>query len=469
MIAVSTRLRSSTTVSVALAVWSSLIAVIPSVPVKVALLVPAIGVGAAYWSLLRPSRWLILLFGSLALVPPLASSFGDSGLHVAPLFAALGVFVGAVRMPEWRPVLGTLQKAFIAFLLVLTESVALAALYSGPLIAIGSLVRVLLFSISIYVFFFAAIGPRERNEDPMRLARLVFWIGTMAALFACLDFFLQLPAPARFGAQFVWLDQTVLRRAQGLFYEASTLGNFCAFFLIMIVVSLFRKRKEAPCSRIWLGLAGIVFFAALILSYSRGSVINFIAGLAAMLFLKGIRIRRALVVLIIALFAGVITVHFTFPAFSQSYWERISVTIQYFWSFPDQVLSGRLSNGTVLLDFLRREPWHVLFGIGYKTLPYSDFVGATVIADNTYLTLLVETGLIGLAAFIALNFAILRTALRAARSNTPRASFFGDWIFCFWVGQMSQMLTGDLITYWRVLPLYFWVLGVAARESAEGV
>lgn len=29
------------------------------------------------------------------------------------------------------------------------------------------------------------------------------------------------------------------------------------------------------------------------------------------------------------------------------------------------------------------------------------------------------------------------------------------------------MLTGDLITYWRVLPVYFWVLATAARESSD--
>jgi len=29
---------------------------------------------------------------------------------------------------------------------------------------------------------------------------------------------------------------------------------------------------------------------------------------------------------------------------------------------------------------------------------------------------------------------------------------------------MAQMLTGDLLTYWRVMPFYFWVLAVAVRE-----
>jgi hypothetical protein len=28
------------------------------------------------------------------------------------------------------------------------------------------------------------------------------------------------------------------------------------------------------------------------------------------------------------------------------------------------------------------------------------------------------------------------------------------------------MLSGDLITYWRVLPVYFWVLAAALRDSS---
>jgi O-antigen ligase len=108
-----------------------------------------------------------------------------------------------------------------------------------------------------------------------------------------------------------------------------------------------------------------------------------------------------------------------------------------------------------------------LFGIGYKTLPYSDFVGRTVIADNTYLSLLVETGILGLSALMLLNYSILHAGLRSARSSVPSVAFFGTWIFCFWTGQLVQMASGDLITYWRVLPVYFWVLAMAMRTRNE--
>jgi len=40
-------------------------------------------------------------------------------------------------------------------------------------------------------------------------------------------------------------------------------------------------------------------------------------------------------------------------------------------------------------------------------------------------------------------------------------------MFCCWVGEMFQMFAGDILTFWRVLPVYFWVLAQAAREAAQ--
>jgi hypothetical protein len=65
------------------------------------------------------------------------------------------------------------------------------------------------------------------------------------------------------------------------------------------------------------------------------------------------------------------------------------------------------------------------------------------------------------------NFAVLALAFRAARRTDWRAAFFGACVFCFWVGEMVQMMSGDLLTYWRVLPLYLWALGIAVRHSVD--
>ncbi len=113
--------------------------------------------------------------------------------------------------------------------------------------------------------------PRVRAERGALPLQVLFWIAIAAALFACLDFYFQFPAPAGFEAQYVWLASGVYRRAQGLFYEASTLANFCAFFLVMIAVALVRR----VANRAILLAAGAVFAAALIFSYSRAAVLGF--------------------------------------------------------------------------------------------------------------------------------------------------------------------------------------------------
>jgi O-antigen ligase len=456
-------------VSAVLGAWAASIALAPTLEEKSILLAPGVAAAILLWSLWRPGRWLYLFFFAILALPPLPVPGGDSGLHIAPLAAGVGVLVGLLRLREWRKLRGGLALTFVAFVTVLLISTIFAAMYSGTAIAAGSLARVLLFSLGVYVCLYTLVMEGRDSPDPISFMRFLFFLATAAAIFACIDFYFQLPAPAGYGPQFVWLDQGMIRRAQGLFYEASTLGNFCAFFLVLILVCLFRPRSESPFARLTLIAAGFAFAAALIFSYSRGSIVNVIVAGGAFIWLRRdsihLKASRVLAAGAGLLLISGLAVQTLLPAFSAKYWSRIAASVQYVSSSPDSVLSGRLTNWMFLADFLRREPWIALFGVGYKTLPYSDVAGGPVVADNTYLQLLVETGVVGLLAFMALNAAILRTGLRATRSSTVKAQLFGEWIFCFWAGQMAQMFSGDLITYWRVLPLYFWVLAIAANQA----
>jgi O-antigen ligase len=452
-------------VPLCLGIWSAAIVLAPGGAARLAIALPVLLMAIGWWSILQPGRWLMLFFATALLTPPLPLPGGDSGVHLAPFVALLGFVAAAIRMPDWRSAASRLNAAFGGFLAVLFFSSCIAMLYSGGPIAAGSMTRVLLFSLSVFVFWHAACGPDDPARNPFGLTRFLFFAAVIAALFGCADFYFQFPAPAGFEEQFVWLDEGVVRRAQGLFYEASTFGNFCAFFLVMILVALWRPREHAPVPRFALAIGGIVFSAALILSYSRASLLNIAVACIALALLRRVRIARTALFAGIAVVIAVFVVRTALPSFSASYWSRVAGSLQYFWSSPDGVLSGRVTNWRFLLDFLVREPWHVLFGIGYKTLPYSRFAGAAVIADNTYLSLLVETGVIGLVSFVALNVAMIRGALRAASSSGPRAVFFGEWFLCFWAGETVQMFAGDLITYWRVLPVYFWVLGTAIRQA----
>ena len=446
--------------SLALGGWAAAIAVAPAFAAKAILAAPAILLPLVLWTLHRPARWIAAFFASALLLPPLPIPIGDSGPHPCLLFAALGLFAGMLWMAEWSVPATSLNGAFLALSGVLLASVASAALNSGWEAAAGSLARVALFGISVYIFFYTAHGPADA---PMPLSFL-YWVAAGSALFACVDFYYQFPAPAGYGAQFVWLDSGVFRRAQGLFYEASTLGNFCAFFLVMIAVALARPRAASPLPRKALLAGGALFFAALVLSYSRASLLNVVVALGVLAWTNRRRMRLPRVASIVAsVAAAVFLIWKIFPAFADLYWMRLSASTEYFFTATEGILSGRVASWRLLVNWVSQHPWQTLIGIGYRTLPNSEYVGGPVIADNMYLSLLVETGVAGLAAFLWLNAAILRTASRASRSADSRASFFGTWMLCFWAGEMVQMLSGDLLTFWRVLPLYFWALAVAVR------
>jgi len=449
--------------------YACVIAASPNLFAAATLSLPLVAIALVLWTLQTSGRWLSCFFFAALLLPPLPFALGDSGPHVGVVLAGLGLVCGALRLREWRLQRNLLTFAMAVFFLVLLASSALAVFYSGLSVAAGSLARVLLFGIPLYVFFYSTYGPgAAMGADGIAGSRMLYWFGVLSAVFACLDFYYQFPAPAGYGPQFIWLDSGIYRRAQGFFYEASTLGNVCAFFLIMIAVTLLRPRREWPVSRLALWLGAPFLFAALVMSYSRASLLNLFVALAALLYMERARLRmgRLLAIAASCLAVGSLAAWQLFPEAAGNYWLHL-VHSQFLFTQTDSVLSGRLASWQAIAAFLATHPWHAILGVGYKTLPYSDFIGHTVVADNMYLSLLAETGIVGLAAFFLLNFAILRTAWRAARRDDSRASFLGAWIFCFWIGQLFQMLSGDLFTYWRVLPVYFWVLATAARRLRQ--
>ncbi len=461
---------------VLLAAYASAIAVARG-PARWALAAPLVLVPTVSWLIRSANAWLGLFFAVALLAPPLPVAFGNSGPHPAIAIAAFGMAIGLIRWREWRFERTSVAGAIVLFFAAITISIAPAAIYSGTDLALQSLARIVLAGISAYVFFYVTAGPgrfSSGKSTSVSLA-LIFWIAVASAAFAILDFYFQFPAPAGFGPQFIWLDTGVYRRAQGLFYEASTLGNFCAFFLVMVAVALTKRvslTKHATAgvaSRILLLAGGAILMTALIFSYSRSCLVNLGVALAALAVLERRRIKWARVAAVAAVSAAVVfavLVRF-FPAYAELYWIRLSASVNLALESNARVFSGRIESWRMLLEFLIDHPWHALLGVGYKTLPYSSFIGHPVVADNMYLSILVETGVVGLAALIALNFAILRAGYRAARSGDGERSFYGAWIFCFWAAQTVQMLSADLLTFWRVLPVYFWALGMAVRPPGE--
>src|SRR5690242_4247706 len=89
-------------VSLAIGAYAALVAVAPSVRSAAVLLAPLALAAIAWWTLAKPNRWIAAFIGAAVLLPPLPISLGDSGPHLALLFAALGIFAGALYLGQWR-------------------------------------------------------------------------------------------------------------------------------------------------------------------------------------------------------------------------------------------------------------------------------------------------------------------------------------------------------------------------------
>ena len=230
------------------------------------------------------TSWLTLFFASALLLPPLPISLGNSGPHLCLVFAAFGFLFGVVSLTHWRIAPSGLNAAFTAFFGVLFASVAIAALHSGrkrrrqlcARRAAGHLDLYLLLhrvrsgphadphrAVTPHLYAFAA------HLRPLRLRRFLLSVSRARRLW---------------GRSSCGSDSGVYRRAQGLFYEASTLGNFCAFFLVMIAVAFSRRAPNRRSRARRLLAGGALFFAALVLSLFARSLINIAVACAVLVW-----------------------------------------------------------------------------------------------------------------------------------------------------------------------------------------
>src|SRR5690349_5422814 len=97
-----TRDRRELLVGLGLGLYATAVALAPGVLPKVLLCAPLILIPLAWRLLATSTAWLTLFFACALLAPPLPIKLGDSGPHVALLVAAAGVFIGLLRLPEWR-------------------------------------------------------------------------------------------------------------------------------------------------------------------------------------------------------------------------------------------------------------------------------------------------------------------------------------------------------------------------------
>jgi hypothetical protein len=403
-------------------------------------------------------HWLCFLIAAYLLIPP----YYPDSLGGVPLYLGNFVFIaGAVIFLNKSSLITIHSDQVLRFGFYFLSAVALslpfAWWFSGPKLCTRSLLRYALLCQPFLIYWLIRSSPIFVDDARLKsFVELLVWIGAVVGVYGIIDFYWPIPLPHPFAEQFMYLKGQALRRAQGVFYESSSFGNLCAFFLSLTscltlsIRSLLSRRQQL---KIFL-LSGI-FVTALFLSYSRGSWMAVFVTLAVFLILSpGIRLHD-LIVTVLVCSLPILILNLVSPEIVSNFFNYRVGSIGEFSRNPNFATSGRWGSWSVLIQYFAIHPWLLLFGVGYKTLPYSTLFGKTIIADNGYLSILFECGVVGLITFLGLNFSLLKSFQQVRHVKNPFRCFVGTFMLAFWFGELAQLTTGDIFTYWRNLILFF--------------
>lgn len=217
--------------------------------------------------------------------------------------------------------------------------------------------------------------------------------------------------------------------------------NILAFFLVLALTpSLALALRSRGLIRVAMGVAGALIFGGLVLTLSRGAIIGATVSLAVMLLWPAF--RRVAAVLLLIVVVGLVI-------------DPQSIT----GSHEVSIVRTRL--GTLRqerhtnprLQIYRAAPTivanHPILGIGEGNFPNTSAeynlrdIGGDVFqhAHNLLLTILIETGLLGLAASLAFLATIARTMARALRGPWSESRALALGLVAALVGLFANSVT----------------------------
>jgi O-antigen ligase len=424
-------------------------------------------------SLRRPLILVTVFLVFLIAFPPLYfSSLGDTPIYLSSLLVPIGLAVLVARLPDFDLPLDEVAVGLVLFLVGTGLSLPFGWWLSGQAIGNQSLLRWLLLAQTALIFALVRGAARWGGDRVERGIMAVLLVAAVASAgYGVVDFFWPIPLPHPAADQFIWLETAMVRRAQGVFYEASSFGNLCGLFLVIASAAFLAGQERAVrIARPWLLLCITILSFAVFVCFSRSTWGNVIVSLAVFVARSGMVKRRRAWGFFVAFLTPMVLLWFYFPEL----WNYFTGNrIGYFGQIlgdPNLVTSGRLETWATVFSILRDHPKYLLFGIGYKTLPFTRLFHQEIITDNGFLNLLLETGILGLGSFLAFSATVFKSFWRLSRKSVGTELFWSAVLFSLWCGEWVQMMATDAYTYWRsmvvLIALMAFVLNGADRTCA---
>lgn len=297
------------------------------------------------------------------------------------------------------------------------------------------------------LWFFVTVQLLKSREGARRFLYLVVTTGTLLSLHGIYQCLTGVSVPAK------WIDKAEYSITSRAFSIAGN-PNALAAFLILIIpigIALFYYEKEAKLKFLSLSATSIMSLC-LLLTFSRAAWFGFALGIFIFVILKKeykILVLVALIAIIVAIVMPSTVSRLTY-LFSPEY-------------IGSSMTGGRVVRWTTGLMLLKSN-W--LTGLGFGmfggAVAANYNISGTFYMDNYFLKLAVESGVIGVGAFIILIYNTLVWILRAIfRPFVGRQSVLIMGILCGMIGLIFHAFNENVFEV-PMIVYYFWSLaGVA--------
>lgn len=236
-----------------------------------------------------------------------------------------------------------------------------------------------------------------------------------------------------------------LGRPDGFFKDPNVLGAFMATGALYSLSRFLFEGKERILKH---AIISLLLFALIVLTFSRGSLLNLLSGVLFLGFISIVtkRSKRFLIILLIALLVSLLSIPVILEVFKQSFRFRAAQWYDIY---------GRAMAWKAGIELFKNYP----LGIGpgqfeIYSVDYQKSIGGALLitpsAHNLYLRVLAENGIIGFMILITILFGILFVPVRS-----KKLFYSSDitWIYACLVGIIVQSFVIDTL-HWR----HFWIL-----------
>jgi len=247
-------------------------------------------------------------------------------------------------------------------------------------------------------------------------------------------------------------------RIVSVFLDPNFAGCFLVLYLLFVLARFFEnltKNRKSKQTKVYAAIT-IVSLLAVYLTYSRSALLMLLASIIAFFFL--IRKKKYILILLASTIIYVIVLS---PKF---YIENLNL-------FRVHSSMERIVSAKIAVEIIKKNP---VIGVGFNTYRYAQsrykfrrsFVNFTSHADagtdNSFLFVTATTGVIGLIAYLAMWFHLLRNFYKKSKekNNFRAASVFASIIGLF----VSGLFLNSLF-FWSLM-LWLWtIMGITDSNS----